>query len=238
MGSDASHNDSKLLNNDLKHMESITAAATSRQSPVTPSVCTNNGTHNNNNNSSSSSSDGSNTSIAKINDSVDKSSDDGSDAQQVKSETIPKTSPAHSSSSGGGGGRRSADDNEIGLRSESETNNNDNETVNSKNDDDIVGGERGGAVKEERKCSLESEVKKEVESSTENNSQSESGSYKENQHLQSEAPSSLLPRIANHHFIEETPATGKKKIKLRIIQTTTMSFAFHFYEKFMENYNF
>lgn len=209
--SESNHNDNKLLNNEIKHMESITAAvssssaqqqsaSTTTSSPTTTSKTANLNTHN---------SDGNDISIAKINDSVDDKSeivnDSGNDDhenQQVKSET---SSPSVNC------------DSENGLKSESESNN-DTENVNrnrhnkSNNNDDkeeVEDEEEEEEQEEEvdrRKCNLERRVKHE-ENSPENNSQSES--YKENLHLQGEA-SSLLPRITNNFHHEEATGKGEK----------------------------
>lgn len=205
--SESSHsNENKLLNNEIKHMESITAAVSSsaqQQSTSISTTASNSPTNSKNANLNSHNSDGNDISIAKINDSVDDKneivSDSGNDDhenQQVKSET---SSPSVNC------------DSENGLKSESESNN-DTENVNrnrhNKSNNDDNDKDEGEEEEEEqqvdrRKCNLERRVKHE-ENSPENNSQSES--YKENLHLQGEA-SSLLPRITNNFHHEE--ATGK-----------------------------
>lgn len=229
-GSESNHNnDNKLLNNEMKHMESITAASAQNISPassspsnVTPPISSssssstnaNNNKNKNNNiyndddssnsNNNNNKIDGGDTSIAKINDSLDKNTiinDGGNDQnQQVKSEELISklSSPSTTSCSIDGS-------EECKNIRESETN------INEKVNND----------KEEGKCIFEDDKKEkeEEENSSENNTQSEcgeggEGNYKENQHLQAEA-SSLLPRITNnnnnHHFQhhDEVASTGK-----------------------------
>lgn len=206
--SESNHNENKLLNNEIKHMESITAAVSSSSAAQQQSSTINTASSPTNSNSNSSTnanlnshnnSDGNDISIAKINDSVDDkneivndSGNDDHENQQVKSET---SSPSVNC------------DSENGLKSESDndTENGNRHNKSSNDDNDEVDKEE---VDDRRKCNLDRNLKQE-ENSPENNSQSES--YKENLHLQGEA-SSLLPRITNNFHHED--ATGKRAQKL------------------------
>lgn len=130
---ESERHDNKLLNNEIKHMESI---RTQQSSPSS----SNPSTHN--------------TLLAKINDSVDKNEapidDRGNDeVQQVKSETIPKALTPSSECSEG--------DNENRIKSESETQNSrDSETVNSNKSS-------CSDENEDKKCNLDSSREIEVE---------------------------------------------------------------------------
>lgn len=172
--------DNKLLNNDVKHMESITS--TQQSSPSVTTTCSNPVTH-------------STSTIAKINDSVDKNEapidDSGNDqVQQVKSETIPKALTPRLEGV--------ENDNENRIKSESELEKNI-ETVNSNKSNDEC---------EDKNCNSENSNEIKSEENDEKNQQSENGCYEENNRLQNDASS--LSRPNNFHQQQEEAATGKK----------------------------